>query len=207
MFSAATYVPSIAVRPSEMEGLRRLPDADKDRILPSIRIGKWNGSHHLARTFEGLEKAFGSRNIIADLAPPPVVLKTHADQELVDLNQSTNGHAAWTSLIRQHGNFVPTLQWGPSDSDNIQQAGSLLSLSRGLVIRLRRANQWDLQRLQTISTLPLRQSPIMLVLDFGQITQRLDNKTRPCQFSYLRQKGEGLKDYLPDIKRIFIYHG
>lgn len=175
MFSSATYIPFMTVRPSEMQGLRRLPDADKDALLPSIRIGKLNGSHQLARTFEGLEKAFGTRSIIADLVSPPTEVKHLSDQQLVELNQPTNGHAAWTGLMRDHSNFLPTVQWGPSANDLIRQTAALLELNRGLVLRLRRNNHWDLASLQTIASLPLRQVPLLVVLDFGQLTGRLDD--------------------------------
>ena len=62
-----TYVPTLAVRPSEMNGLEQLPALSKDRMLPVFLLAPWASSSSLEKTVERAEKAFPNRQYILDL--------------------------------------------------------------------------------------------------------------------------------------------
>jgi hypothetical protein len=174
MFEDFAYTPTLGVRPSEMEGLRRLPDFDKDALLPNIRLRKWRNSGTLEKSFDQITQAVGGRPIIIDLDGPPREVKNSTDEHLVVLNDPEGGHAAWVALLQSRPNMTPTVQWGGSAAQVAGQATALLALGRGISIRLRKAHQWDWAGLSGLRGVQFGQAPVMVVLDFGQITARTD---------------------------------
>jgi hypothetical protein len=157
-----------------MEGLRRLPDFDKDALLPNIRLRKWRNSGTLDKSFDQITQAIGQRPILLDLDGPPKEVKNATDEHLVALTDPTGGHAAWAALLQPRENVIPTVQWGGSAPQTASQASALLAFGRGIAIRLRKAHQWDWAGLSGLADVHFGQSPVLLVLDFGQITARTD---------------------------------
>ena len=183
MFDAFRYTPTLFVRPSEVEGLSRLPDYDKDAILPIIRLKKWYNSKSLENSFVALQESFGLRLAVLDLGLLPGEIKNECDASLVELHNPAGGHAAWVNLVSAKENFIPTLQWGGSAQQTAQQANGLVTLGRGLVVRLRRAHQWDIARLSMIAPIDAEGLPILVVLDYGQLARSTDLTAAAAELS------------------------
>lgn len=157
-----------------MEGLRRLPDFDKDVILPNIRLRKWRNSATLEKSFEKIAEAIGPRPLILDLDDRPAAVKNATDEQLVALHDPSGGHAAWVGLLQNRHNMTPTVQWGGSAAQTIGQTQALLQLGRGVAIRLRKSHQWDWAGLSSLTAVQFGQAPTLLILEVGQITARTD---------------------------------
>lgn len=183
MFGGFNYFPTLFVRPSEIEGLGRLPDHDKDSILPSIRLRKWHNSGSLDNSFNALEQSFGARPAILDLGPIPGQIKTPADAALIELHNSAGGHAAWVHLLEGKNHLIPTLQWGGTAQQTSDQAANLVDLGRGLVLRLRRANQWDLSLLSSISSIDSGDLSVLVVLEYSQLAVSTDLTAAAAELS------------------------
>ncbi|MDX8358570.1 beta family protein [Sphingopyxis terrae] len=192
MFEGFRYIPSLGVRPSEIEGLRRLPDFDKDALFPDIRLKKWHNSGSLDKSFNAISEAFGSRPSILDLGPAPLEIKSQCDARLMQLRDPNNGHADWVSLIAEHEQFVPTLQWGGTASQTRLQAEQLLSLNRGLVIKLRRQHQWDLASLASLHGLNTASSEVLIVLEYGQLASQTDLTAASAELAGIAQSVVGV---------------
>ena len=107
-----TYVPTLAVRPSEMNGLEQLPALSKDRMLPVFLLAPWVNSNSLEKTVERAEKAFPHRQYVLDLDRDYEIdiPRTEPQRELRDLFDSSGCFENWWNFISQFPNIRPCLQ-------------------------------------------------------------------------------------------------
>ena len=107
-----TYVPTLAVRPSEMNGLEQLPALTKDRMLPVFLLAPWVNSNSLEKTVERAEKAFPNRQYVLDLDRDYEidVPRTDPQRELRGLFDSSGCFENWWNFISQFPSIRPCLQ-------------------------------------------------------------------------------------------------
>ncbi|WP_162236324.1 beta family protein [Sphingomonas sp. Leaf23] len=187
----ANYFPSLTIRQSECEALRRLAEPTKDAIFPIARVQCWphpkaGQGGPVERSIDHLSEAFGARPIGLDLAAVlPSPAKVYSDKkredwallgrsEVAALHRSANGFSSWCELIEQDQRWVPVVQW-TDEAINLQsQVLRLASLGRGIIFRFRRTRGWNLAQASALSAMPLGDVPILMVYDYEQISRNDD---------------------------------
>lgn len=136
-FGSFAYNPILAVRLSELTALQELPPADKDKILPSILLRQWSGSHRLESSIQKISAVFQDRPVIImlpdELDTPKTVYEVHRDLER--LASSANGYRNWVDFIEGNPLYIPTAQLIDINQFSAQIA-NLSELNRGIVIHL-----------------------------------------------------------------------
>lgn len=67
ILEANQYVPTLAIRASEMNGLQFLPQATKQKMTPCILLAPWTNSTSLTKSVERFEKAFRGQSFFLDI--------------------------------------------------------------------------------------------------------------------------------------------
>lgn len=116
-----SYVPTLAIRPSEMRGLEFLPKEVKNRITPCILLAPWVSSKSLKRAIERVERAFPNRQYFLDIdrdyqhSNSP---NTQAQQEFNSLSDSAN----WIEFIKEGSeNLCPCIQFKDKSENDIKK--------------------------------------------------------------------------------------
>ncbi len=136
-----SYVPTLAVRASEMNGLEYLPNATKDKMTPCFLLAPWANSNSLGRTIERIERAFPKRPYFLDIEKDYELTNGDSEpqRELARLRDPTNSFANWADFISKHDQIWPCVQtWGQSESEIRTQIGSFQSLGRPFAMRIER---------------------------------------------------------------------
>ncbi|MDC5869873.1 beta family protein [Vibrio europaeus] len=144
-FTSFSYVPILALSPSEMSALEEFPSYHKSNLLPMIPLRGWMAAHTLEKAMNRVALAVGESNIwIADVDPNFTTGKKdritgkyprQVFTEIDDLLDSSNGYENWYSFLQKYKNAIPTLQLGNLDQLDLQME-RLLSLQRGLVVKI-----------------------------------------------------------------------
>lgn len=170
------YLPILALTPAEMRALEELPSRDKDLLLPLIHLRPWVGSHKLESSIARIEKAYGSRPYIVDIASPepgddeqdrPVF------QELRALRDSADGYRAWFEFVEEREHLIPGVQLRDV-SQLSSQVAQLYGLGRGLSVHLRRQTLGVLEPVvAAIAAGTNGGSDVCFVVDLGRQTRDL----------------------------------
>ncbi len=123
--SAETYVPTLAIRPSEMNGLEYLPRKSKERLMPMILLAPWSSSHSLDKAMERVARAYPQGKLFLD--PDRDYVPSNSDSpaqaEWLELRNPANSFQAWRAFCRNYPRVVPCLQLeGQTQSDILKQA-------------------------------------------------------------------------------------
>ncbi|WP_082523932.1 beta family protein [Methylobacterium sp. Leaf399] len=107
-----SYVPTLAVRPSEMNGLEFLPGAAKDRMTPCFLLAPWANSSTLERTLVRIDRAFPNRPFILDIDRDYQITNQESEPQLQleRLKDSTGSFSNWVDFVREHDAVLPCLQ-------------------------------------------------------------------------------------------------
>lgn len=187
----ARYFPSLTIRASEAEALRRLAEPVKDAIFPIVRMQAWphpkNGAGGpIVRSSEYISEAFGERPLGFDLAPPITpsnkVYKTQSREdwaalgrlEVAALHNPAHGFQAWCDFVENDHRRIPVIQWSNDPVALRTQVERLAGLNRGLIFRFRRSQGWNMGHVAALSGLNFGQTPILLIYDYEQIGSRAD---------------------------------
>ncbi|MBC6436777.1 MAG: beta family protein [Rhodobacteraceae bacterium] len=133
------YVPTLAIRPSEMNGLERLPGATKDRMTPCILLAPWVNANTLDKAMDRAEQAFHGRNYILDIdrGYQFTNLESGPQQELAQLMQPDNAYENWVEFVRQHEKAWPCIQSrNQSTAELRQQIKAFQEIGRPYCIRI-----------------------------------------------------------------------
>lgn len=139
MLENKTYVPTLAVRPSEMKGLEFLPGVTKDRMMPCFLLAPWVNASTLERTITRIDLAFPNRNYIVDIDSDYPISNdaSEAQRQLERLRNPTDAFANWVEFVRQHEWIVPCIQTGEqSESEIRRQIEAFRSLGRPYCVRI-----------------------------------------------------------------------
>lgn len=133
------YVPTLAVRASEMNGLEYLPGATKDRMTPCILLAPWANSHSLDRAIERVERAFPNRSYFLDIDYDYQIsnLESPPQRELSNLIQPQDCFSNWIEFVSGHEHAWPCIQTRDLDEDElIKQIESVQELGRPYCMRI-----------------------------------------------------------------------
>lgn len=138
--SSNNYVPTLAIRPSEMRALESLPKEIKNQITPCILLAPWVHTTSLKRAIERIEGAFPNRAYFLDIDrdyhyPNP---ENPAQQELRCLSDPANWKK-WFEFIRENRYAHPCIQFENKSKPEIrQQIEVTQELGRRYCIRIER---------------------------------------------------------------------
>ncbi|WP_050921489.1 beta family protein [Vibrio harveyi] len=169
------YCPILAISPSELQGLKELPDKDKNLILPIFPLKSWASSKELKNSIVKVEESIGKeRKWIADIDYDDLLERNQENyrpvhHDLLKLTDPTDGYHNWCYFIKENTNMIPCLQLKEL-SQISTQIKVLTSLGRGIVVVLK---QFDLesQRYQIILPKLKEVDDLLIVLDLEQITK------------------------------------
>lgn len=135
------YVPTLAIRASEMNGLEFLPGATKDRMTPCFLLAPWANSSSLEKALERVERAFPKRAYFLDIDRDYQFTDTESptQQQLIDLLDNTNCYANWLKFVQKHEHIWPCIQYdGLNEAQIKQQIEAIQKLGRPYCLRVNR---------------------------------------------------------------------
>ncbi len=136
-----SYVPTLAVRASEMTGLEFLPGATKDLMTPCFLLAPWANSNSLSRTITRIERAFLNRDYFLDLDRDYQVNNDQnvAQQEYSELLNPAGAYENWVNFIADYEHVMPCIQTGGLDAADIRmQINAIRELGRTYCFRILR---------------------------------------------------------------------
>ena len=107
------YVPTLAVRASEMNGLEFLPGATKDKMTPCFLLAPWANSNTLERAITRIERAFPHREYFLDIDRYFQLTNIEDNvpqQELARLLDSAGSFENWVEFVGEHDRIWPCIQ-------------------------------------------------------------------------------------------------
>jgi len=106
------YVPTLAIRASEMNGLQFLPRATKEMMTPCILLAPWANSASLDKAVERVEKAFRGQSFFLDIDRDYgfTNLESAPQQTLVELLNPANAYEKWCEFVGEHEHIMPSVQ-------------------------------------------------------------------------------------------------
>lgn len=134
-----TYVPTLAVRASEMNGLEFLPGATKDRMTPCFLLAPWANSNSLERTVTRIERSFPNRPYFLDIDRDYEFtnLESEPQQELSQLMSPHNCFENWVNFVGRHENIWPCIQSvSQSEAEIRSQIEAFQALGRPYCMRI-----------------------------------------------------------------------
>ena len=139
VLESKSYVPTLAIRASEMNGLEFLPGATKDKMMPCILLAPWANSNILDRAIERVERAFPSRNYFLDIDRDYQFTNSESgpQQELARLLEPDNAFANWVAFVERHERVRPCIQsHGQREAEIRQQIEVFQKLGRSYCMRI-----------------------------------------------------------------------
>lgn len=137
--SNLNYVPTLAMRASEMNGLERLPAASKDRLQPNFLLAPWPNATELMKAIDRINKAFPSRPFFLDIDKYYEVtnLEAPAQQQWLDLQYLAENYSNWIGFIDTVPNASPCLQIvGLSKAGIVNQIAAFQEMGRSFALRI-----------------------------------------------------------------------
>ncbi|MEF1284873.1 protein beta [Vibrio sp. M250220] len=169
------YCPILAISPSELQGLKELPDKDKNLILPVFPIKSWAAAKELKNSIDKVEESIGKdRKWIADIDDVDLLGRKEetyrpVHHDLRKLIDPEGGYRNWCDFIKEHTNTIPCLQLNDL-SEITTQIKVLSTLGRGIVVILKQVDL-ESKRYQTILSNLTDVSNLLVILDLEQITK------------------------------------
>jgi hypothetical protein len=117
-----TYVPTLAIRASEMNGLEFLPKKTKERMTPCVLLAPWANSLSLEKAVERAERAFRQQNYFLDIDRDYEFtnLESPPQRELVGLLNPNNAFENWCQFVAEHEWIWPCIQTQGQNENNIR---------------------------------------------------------------------------------------
>jgi T4 beta protein len=133
------YVPTLAIRPSEMRGLEYLPQASKGKMSPCFLLAPWVGSYSIVNAVERLETAFGHGDYFLDIDRDYIFsnVEAPAQAELLRLMDPSNAFSRWCDFVSEHTRVMPCLQLRDQSHHEIRsQIDRYRNLERTFALRI-----------------------------------------------------------------------
>lgn len=136
---AGDYIPTLAIRPSEMNGLEYLPGISKDKIVPLILLAPWSSAQSLSKAMERVTRAYPRRPFFLDVDRDyvPTNLDNGAQEEWLELRNPANQFDCWKQFWLAYPLVMPCLQLeNQSEDDLLSQIGDIQEEEREYCLRL-----------------------------------------------------------------------
>ncbi len=137
--SNLNYVPTLAVRSSEMNGLERLPAASKDRLQPTFLLAPWPNATELMRAIDRIGKAFPARPFFLDIDRDYEItnIEVLAQQQWLELQDPANNYANWIGFVEAVPHASPCLQIaGLNRAEIVHQIAAFQEMGRTFALRI-----------------------------------------------------------------------
>ncbi len=134
-----SFVPTLAVRASEMNGLEFLPGATKDKMTPCFLLAPWANSNSLERTITRVQRAFPNRPYFLDIDRNYQFtnLESEPQRELVQLMDPADCFGNWVAFVREHERVWPCIQSrGQSEAEIRMQIEAFQAQGRVYCMRI-----------------------------------------------------------------------
>ena len=107
-----SYVPTLAIRPSEMRGLEYLPKVAKNKLCPCFLLAPWVNATNLEAAIQKIERVFPNRPYFLDIENNyfPTNPERHAVLEFEALKDGRNAFENWREFVKSHENVWPCIQ-------------------------------------------------------------------------------------------------
>ena len=175
-FRPSNYVPTLAVRPSEMKGLEHLHEIVKDLITPCFLLAPWVNSKTLIRSIDKIEIAFPDRKYFLDIDINYESQRSNsaAQLEFENLKDPINGFKNWIDLISSRENIVPCVQYKNAKFIDIKnQVDQFRIINRPFCIRLTKSISEEMRKL--INFLSSEGSAdFVIILDAGWVNSPIE---------------------------------
>ena len=137
---SGTYVPTLAVRASEMNGLEFLPAASKSRMIPVFLLAPWVNSKSLERTIERIERAYPRNSYFLDVDRdyiPKDAENSLAQSEWLALRDSSEQFKTWRDFCARYSAIIPCLQLDDQNDRDIElQIRRIQEMEREFCLRI-----------------------------------------------------------------------
>lgn len=105
-FEDFLYYPKLRTRAAELNGLKRLTDSRKDKIIPLITAGKWPRATSFDSGIKKVIEFFPDRPFFLDLTDEHNTFSI----EQIKLKDATNNYKNWREYTKQFPNAIPVAQ-------------------------------------------------------------------------------------------------
>lgn len=119
-----SYVPTLAIRPSEMNALEFLDGTSKEKMTPVILLAPWSNAKTLNQAVERAKRAFPGQPFILDIDHNYDISSTtptQAQQEWLNLQDGNNGYKNWYDFCNKFENIIPCLRLHNISSENLKK--------------------------------------------------------------------------------------
>lgn len=162
------YYPTISLRRGEMRAFKKLPDGEKQKMLPIVLLAPWLNSIRFENSINIVKGSVGDIPIIVDVDRYYQSSSTlESRQYFWSLLDKNEGPKNWMSLVEAHENYIPCLQFLGTSEDLVhEQIAWARTLRRGFCIRYEISNlpkEYDPAPLLE----NIRNDDCLLVIDFG----------------------------------------
>ena len=136
-----SYVPTLALRSSEMKGLDKLPGPTKDRLQPLFLLAPWPNALELTKGMEKIAAAFGKRPFAIDIDRDyQAGSDGPAQASFLRLKEPTDAYANWLGFLDAYPNASPVLQLhGAGTADVARQISWCQETGRTFVLRVEKS--------------------------------------------------------------------
>lgn len=136
------YVPTLAIRPSEMFGLEKLPAATKDRMLPCFLLAPWVNSKELESAIKRIERAYANRPYILDIDRDYSLAKdkkSNAMDQFRDILDTSDAFKHWRQFVEISDHIWPCIQAQQmAKADIARQINEFQNAGRNFCLRIDR---------------------------------------------------------------------
>lgn len=162
------YYPTICIRRAEMKAMEKLPETEKEKMLPVVLLAPWLNSINFENTFRIIAKSIGNIPIIVDIDRHFQSSSELPSREYFrEISDVTTGPEKWMKLVAEHDNYIPCIQIANVHPDVIRKQVSVAkSLARGFAIRIELQKGGSVEDLLEIVSENLDQD-ILIIIDYG----------------------------------------
>lgn len=135
----AKYVPTIYLRPAELQAVSELPDSSKDILTPIFCLKPWVGSKHLEKAMDKITSVFGDRPFFLDVDQFYEVKEVTrpAHEEFLELLDDENDNETWVEFFAERPSVYPCLRIEHGDAEKVQgQVDAFTEMERTFLVRV-----------------------------------------------------------------------